>query len=259
MPSQWNPRTFIPTPMASGTKAEPFEVAALIPSRGIAMMRRAILAFVALIALSQTATAGVSCAVVRFYVAKYSEAAAETWARSHGASDAEIETARRCLHHSNNVQIASSATRSQVLAPVTEQEHARHEPNERDPHHEAPHVVSVPDQRADPEKDSHDDEPHVQGIIVKDIEDRSVGHVSHEIKDPVPSDGKTTALRPSHVGSMHRADSAGVTGHVAWFKRLWDHVAGRRRSSIALFASPRWGSYKVRHHLSATVPGHRAG
>ena len=49
------------------------------------MMRRAILAFAALIALSQSATAGVllfghvSCAVVRFYVAKYSEAAAETW------------------------------------------------------------------------------------------------------------------------------------------------------------------------------------
>jgi hypothetical protein len=260
MPSQWNPRTFIPTPMASGTKAEAFEVAALIPSRGIAMMRRAILAFVALIALSQTATAGVSCAVVRFYVAKYSEAAAETWARSHGASDAEIETARRCLHHSDNVQTASSATRSQVLAPVTEQEHARHEPNERDPDQGASHVVSVQGQRANPEKDSHDDEPHVHGIIVpKDIEDRSVGHLSHEIKDLVPSDGKTTTLRPRHVGSMHRADSAGVTGRVAWFKRLWDHLVGRRRSSIALFAFPRWGSYKVRHHLSGTLPGHGAG
>lgn len=38
-----------------------------------------------------------SCTLVRFYVAKYSEAAAETWARSHGATDAEIEAARRCL------------------------------------------------------------------------------------------------------------------------------------------------------------------
>jgi len=38
-----------------------------------------------------------SCAVVRFYVAKYSASAAESWARSHGASDAEIEAARRCL------------------------------------------------------------------------------------------------------------------------------------------------------------------
>ena len=39
----------------------------------------------------------VSCTVVRFYVAKYSVVAAEGWARSHGASDAEIESARRCL------------------------------------------------------------------------------------------------------------------------------------------------------------------
>ncbi|MBV8925245.1 MAG: hypothetical protein JOZ74_07720 [Bradyrhizobium sp.] len=39
----------------------------------------------------------VSCGVVRYYVAKYSASAAEMWARSHGASEAEIETARRCL------------------------------------------------------------------------------------------------------------------------------------------------------------------
>jgi len=38
-----------------------------------------------------------SCSVVRFYVAKYSAAAAEQWARSNGATDAEIDTARRCL------------------------------------------------------------------------------------------------------------------------------------------------------------------
>lgn len=221
-------------------------------------MRRAIPAFVALIALSQTATAGVSCAVVRFYVAKYSEAAAETWARSHGASDAEIETARRCLHHSANVQTATSAARSQVLAPVTEQERARREPNERDPDQEASLVVSVQDQRADPEKDSHDDKPRVQGIISpKDIEDPSAGHVSHEVKDLVPSDRKTITLRP-RVGSMHRADGRGVSGHVAWFKRLWGHLVGQRRSSIAFFAFPRWGSNKVRRHLSGTVPGRRA-
>ena len=39
----------------------------------------------------------VSCSVVRYYVAKYSESAAEMWARGHGASDAEIEAARHCL------------------------------------------------------------------------------------------------------------------------------------------------------------------
>jgi hypothetical protein len=38
-----------------------------------------------------------SCSVVRFYVAKYSAAAAEQWARSNGATDAEIETAKHCL------------------------------------------------------------------------------------------------------------------------------------------------------------------
>ncbi|MGH6737904.1 MAG: hypothetical protein ACREDY_02520 [Bradyrhizobium sp.] len=39
----------------------------------------------------------VSCNVVRYYVAKYSASAAEMWARSHGASDSQIEAARRCL------------------------------------------------------------------------------------------------------------------------------------------------------------------
>ena len=39
----------------------------------------------------------VSCSVVRYYVGRYSEAAAETWARSHGATDTDIEAARRCL------------------------------------------------------------------------------------------------------------------------------------------------------------------
>jgi hypothetical protein len=118
----------------------------------------------------------------------------------------------------------------------------------------------VQDPRADPEKDSHGDEPRVHGIIrPKNIEVPSAGHLSHEVKDLVPSDRKTTTLRPRYVRSIHRANSRGVTGHVAWFKRLWDHVVGRRRSSIALFALPRWGSYKVRHHLSGTVSGRRAG
>jgi hypothetical protein len=38
-----------------------------------------------------------SCAVVRFYVAKYSAGAAEMWARNQGATEAEIEAARHCL------------------------------------------------------------------------------------------------------------------------------------------------------------------
>jgi hypothetical protein len=38
-----------------------------------------------------------SCAVVRFYVTKYSASTAELWARSHGATEAQIDAARRCL------------------------------------------------------------------------------------------------------------------------------------------------------------------
>ena len=39
-----------------------------------------------------------SCSVVRYYVAKYSAEAAEAYARSKGASEAEIEVARNCLN-----------------------------------------------------------------------------------------------------------------------------------------------------------------
>jgi hypothetical protein len=50
---------------------------------------------------NSTADAGaiqrMSCSVVRFYVAKYSASTAEAYARSHGATDAQIEAARRCL------------------------------------------------------------------------------------------------------------------------------------------------------------------
>jgi hypothetical protein len=38
-----------------------------------------------------------SCTVVRYYVAKFSASAAESWARSKGATEAEIDAARRCL------------------------------------------------------------------------------------------------------------------------------------------------------------------
>jgi len=38
-----------------------------------------------------------SCTVVRYYVARYSAFAAETWARSQGATEADIEAARRCV------------------------------------------------------------------------------------------------------------------------------------------------------------------
>jgi hypothetical protein len=49
-----------------------------------------------------------SCSVVRYYVAKYSASAAEAYARSKGATEAEIEAARRCLNAgpSRNVRTA---------------------------------------------------------------------------------------------------------------------------------------------------------
>ena len=50
----------------------------------------------------------VSCTLVRYYVGKYSEAAAEAWARGKGATDADIEAARRCLGGSTqSVQAAA--------------------------------------------------------------------------------------------------------------------------------------------------------
>lgn len=39
----------------------------------------------------------ISCSEVRYYVAKYSAATAEMYARSQGATDSQINAARRCL------------------------------------------------------------------------------------------------------------------------------------------------------------------
>jgi hypothetical protein len=66
---------------------------------------RVFFALAFLLALSPSAFAGehsgpfrrVSCTVVRYYVAKYSAEAAESWARAKGATEAEIASARRCL------------------------------------------------------------------------------------------------------------------------------------------------------------------
>src|SRR3954453_10566259 len=38
----------------------------------------------------------ISCSEVKYYVAKYSAALAEMYARNHGATGAQIERARRC-------------------------------------------------------------------------------------------------------------------------------------------------------------------
>ena len=39
----------------------------------------------------------ISCSEVRYYVEKYTAATAEMYARSQGATDAQIDRARRCL------------------------------------------------------------------------------------------------------------------------------------------------------------------
>ena len=216
---------------------EAFEITVFVPPRRIVMTRLTIPIFAALIALSQPATAGVplfghvSCTVVRFYVAKYSEAAAEKWARSHGANDAEIETARHCLH-STDVQTANRAPRSQVVAAVSEHEGTQHEPDERHADEDALHVP-VEGQRANAEQNSHDDPSSVHDVIrQREIEGRSAGALSKAKDDLVPLDEKAATLHPRNVSAMHRAYRA--TTHVAWFKRLWNHLTRRPQFTVAI-------------------------
>ena len=69
------------------------------------MSMRAIAGATLILSLGSGAHAGgqhgvkqrVSCSEVRYYVAKYSAATAEMYARSHGATNAQIDAARRCL------------------------------------------------------------------------------------------------------------------------------------------------------------------
>jgi hypothetical protein len=46
----------------------------------------------------------ISCSDVRYYVAKYSAPVAEMYARGRGATDAQIERARRCLASSQTAE-----------------------------------------------------------------------------------------------------------------------------------------------------------
>jgi len=78
---------------------------------------RAMIILVLILALSPEVMAGehtsvlrrMSCTVVRYYVALYSASAAEQYARSRGATDAEIDAARRCIQV--GVARTASATR----------------------------------------------------------------------------------------------------------------------------------------------------
>ena len=76
------------------------------PDQAASDQAAALAVLAACLGTSSTASAGepsgtfnrVSCSAVRFYVAKYSAAAAEQWARSNGATDAEVEAGKRCLN-----------------------------------------------------------------------------------------------------------------------------------------------------------------
>jgi hypothetical protein len=69
------------------------------------MIMRAASILVVVLGLSPEAIAGehagflhrISCTVVRYYVAFYTASAAEQYARSKGATDADIEAACRCI------------------------------------------------------------------------------------------------------------------------------------------------------------------
>jgi hypothetical protein len=78
--------------------------------KGCDMLMKSIAALSLLVAASGATahdkpTHRFSCTLVRFYVAKYTLPAAETWARSHGATNVDIEAARHCL--GSGVQTAS--------------------------------------------------------------------------------------------------------------------------------------------------------
>jgi hypothetical protein len=80
------------------------------------MLTRVIAAATLMLSVSSGAHAGgrhgvtqrMSCSEVRYYVAKYSAASAEMYARSQGATEAQINAARRCLKD----QPAQTAQRS---------------------------------------------------------------------------------------------------------------------------------------------------
>jgi hypothetical protein len=84
-PESWNPGLHQP----------------LLSTEERTMWKRWIFAIAIFSGLAAQAKAGeihhMSCTIVRLYVAKYSAPAAEAWARSQGATEAEIMVARRCL------------------------------------------------------------------------------------------------------------------------------------------------------------------
>src|SRR6478609_4527119 len=96
-----------------------------VPQRGQPkMLIKGFAVSAALLAFAPDAAAGepqlgvfrrASCTVIRYYVAKYSAAAAESWARSKGATEAEIEVARRCVTNAPATTQAKNAPPTQTF------------------------------------------------------------------------------------------------------------------------------------------------
>jgi hypothetical protein len=58
------------------------------------------------------ATRRASCTLVRHYVDKYGAPAAEAWARSKGATDADIQTTLRCIAPQQTAQVGHAVDRA---------------------------------------------------------------------------------------------------------------------------------------------------
>jgi hypothetical protein len=58
-------------------------------------------------------TGHVSCSDVKYYVAKYSASVAEIYARSRGATDAQIQRARRCLASAEAAEAGQRSLRAE--------------------------------------------------------------------------------------------------------------------------------------------------
>ncbi|WP_275168410.1 hypothetical protein [Bradyrhizobium sp. CSS354] len=55
----------------------------------------------------------ISCSEVRYYVARYSAALAEMYARSQGTTDVQIERARRCLSSNKTAETGQQRSYSE--------------------------------------------------------------------------------------------------------------------------------------------------
>jgi hypothetical protein len=95
-------------PMKWFTKSGSFAMIEIIKSERISR-RKALRLLGLTVAFGVATSVGVmtsaSCTLVRYYVATYSAPVAEAWARSKGATEADIRTARRCITPQRTAQV----------------------------------------------------------------------------------------------------------------------------------------------------------